>query len=137
MPGFSFTKITNEFNVATPGYDGGYKYGGKFADNSKHDPWVWVHNKDVTAPHLTLWTNDFNDAGMVKRCHLSYTYNALPGREVHVYFNVHPVSGVVSFSNIDANRCNSDADSATKAAEKNKDSLRQLAADLLAGAFPA
>lgn len=133
---FDAARITPQFNVTTPGFAGGYKYSGKFADNGRHNPWVWMPTTDATAPHLTLWVNDFNKAGRVTRCHLTYIYNQLPGREVHVYFNVHPVSGVVTFSNIDANRCGGDAPAATKAANAMMVGLRLLAAELLAGAFP-
>lgn len=129
-------KITEQFNVTTPGFAGGYKYGGVFAKNSGHDPWVWMPTVQLTAPHLTLYSNNFTDAGRVKGCHLTYTYKGLSGREVHVHFNVHPSNGTVTFWKVDANRCGSDAGAAETAATNMIVGLRLLAADLLAGAFP-
>jgi len=42
-----------------PPHDGRYVYSQNWDQKDNHNPWVWVHETNTNAPHLTTWSDDF------------------------------------------------------------------------------
>lgn len=128
--------VTEKFAVTAAPWNGAYKYSQKWSQRWTHNPWVWIHESNANAPHLTTWENDFDQGGQLVSFHITYPYRGAHHKPVHVYFTI--ANGVVRWKSVDGNRCGGDKDAAVRDAKTAAAKAEHvaLAEQLVAGAFP-
>ena len=81
--------MQDNFTFSKPeSYTGTYAYGNglKWAKRNEHDPWTWWHQtQGEKYPHVTVWANDFKGGELVF-FHVTYNYQGLSHKPVHVYY---------------------------------------------------
>ena len=123
MPNADNVKQT--FTVDTGTFATTYTYSQDFSRRNKHNPWVWLSTSRVDEfPHFTSWLNDYAKGNLIS-FHITYNYNNLTHKPLHVYYKVD--QGKASYSGQDTNRLGGDKGAGRKWIGANKKELNALA----------